>query len=99
MYLPNSLKQLLRKNLLGKLNAQIKFQEGDFQNKIPVSKYVETSIFILQELTFQSEPIPKEMKDAVIPIVWARDIPGKSKRAEPVRIKLKSDTGLVIQNQ
>lgn len=31
------------------------------------------------------------MKDAVIPIVWAREIPGKSKRAEPVRIKSGTD--------
>lgn len=56
-------------------------------------------IFILQELTSQSEPIPKNIKDAVILTVWASGIPGKSKREEPLRIKLKSDTGLVKQNQ
>ncbi|KAL2294560.1 hypothetical protein Nmel_008297, partial [Mimus melanotis] len=35
---------------------------------------------------------PKEVEDVVIPIVWANDFPGTSKRAEPVSITLKLGT-------
>ncbi|TRZ08354.1 hypothetical protein HGM15179_018750, partial [Zosterops borbonicus] len=37
---------------------------------------------------------PIEVKNAVNPVVWASDIPGRSKRAEPVSIALKSGATL-----
>ncbi|KFO64423.1 hypothetical protein N302_01051, partial [Corvus brachyrhynchos] len=38
--------------------------------------------------------IPIEVENAVNPIVWASDVPGRSKQAEPVSIALKPAKGL-----
>ncbi|KAM6364384.1 LOW QUALITY PROTEIN: atrial natriuretic peptide receptor 3-like [Pluvialis apricaria] len=45
-----------------------------------------------QILVLKEQPkthIPKEVEEAVIPIVWETDIPGKSKLASPVLVELK----------
>ncbi|KAK4810546.1 LOW QUALITY PROTEIN: hypothetical protein QYF61_004509, partial [Mycteria americana] len=45
------------------------------------------------------EEIPAEVEDAVMPLVWASGIPGRSKLVEPVKVVLKSGTKPVRQNQ
>lgn len=43
--------------------------------------------------------LPVSLEGAVIPIVWAGEVTGQSKRAEFVRMKLKPGAGLVKQKQ
>lgn len=62
---------------------------------------MEASIFTLQSPKLDMTHLPVSLEDAVIPIVWAGEVPGhgevprKSKRVDPVRIKLKSGAGPV----
>jgi len=44
---------------------------------------------------FQKRVIPQEAENAVIPIVWAGEVSGISKRAESVRNGLKPGSSLV----
>ncbi|XP_009324031.1 PREDICTED: protein NYNRIN-like [Pygoscelis adeliae] len=88
LYLPGAPKPLIGRDLLEKLEAEIKFKNGEVEVSIPESKFVQASILLLQEIEQVKRKIPAEVEDAVIPVVWAGEIPGKSKRAEPVRIDL-----------
>lgn len=78
-----------RPRLIKKLEAEIKFKNGEVEVLMPESKFVQPSILLLQEIEQTERKIPPEVEDAVIPIAWAGEVPGKSKRAEPVRINLK----------
>ena len=74
--------------MLEKLEAKIKFKNGEVEVIIPESKFVQASLFLLQEIEQVEKKIPAEVKNAVISLAWAGEVPGKSKRAEPVRIDL-----------
>ena len=50
---------------------------------------------LLQDGYGKQKTIPVGVNNAVIPIVWAGEVPSKSKRAEPVRIGLKPGSSLV----
>ena len=50
---------------------------------------------MLQDITPGTKRIPSEVEDAVIPIVWAGEVPGRSKRPELVKIDLKPDSSPV----
>ena len=50
---------------------------------------------MLQDITPGTKRIQSEVEDAVIPIVWAGEVPGRSKRAELVKIGLKPDSSPV----
>lgn len=90
---------LMGRDLLSKLDAQITFKDGEVQLKIPESKAAEARIFMLQNTQRPEEEIPAEVEDAVIPLVWASGVPGRSKLAEPVRVVLKPGTKPVRQKQ
>ncbi|KAM9590855.1 uncharacterized protein ACIBXB_005903 [Morphnus guianensis] len=92
LYLPGAPKPLIGRDLLEKLEAEIKFKEREVEVLIPESKYIQASVFLLQEDRQGSEVIPKDVEEAAIPFVWAGEIPGRSKRAEPVRIDLKPES-------
>lgn len=62
---------------------------------MPESKFVQASMMLLQETAQGEGEIPVEFEDTVIPIAWAEDISGRSKRAEPIRIDLKPRSALV----
>jgi len=47
---------------------------------IPESKAVEARVFMLQD-SFKEEQISEEVENAVIPLVWANEVPGQSKLA------------------
>lgn len=85
--------------MLEKLEAEIKFKEGEVGVLIPESKYIQASVFLLQEDKPVSGEIPTEVEEAVIPFVWAGEVPGRSKKADPVRIDLKPELALVRLKQ
>ncbi|XP_051627829.1 uncharacterized protein LOC127462937 [Manacus candei] len=93
--MPNSPKPLLGRDLLEKLEAEIKFTKGgDIKVIIPDTKYVEAAAFFIQE---KHGEIPAEVENAVIPLVWASEYPGKSKQAEPVSIALRPGAAPKLQ--
>ena len=52
---------------------------------------------MLQEQPKTNKGIPEEVKNAATPLVWANEVPGRSRRAEPLRIILKPGTNPVRQ--
>ncbi|GAB0207316.1 protein NYNRIN-like [Grus japonensis] len=89
---------LLGRDVLSKLNAQITFEKGKIQVTIPKDKALDAQVFMLQKEMPLPE-IPKEVEDAMIPLVWASGTPGRSKAAEPVVIQLKPDAKPVRRKQ
>jgi len=65
---------------------------------IAESKAVEARVFMLQD-SFKEEQIPEEVENAVIPLVWANEVPGWSKLAELVKVTLKLGSKPVRQKQ
>ncbi|GAB0208923.1 protein NYNRIN-like [Grus japonensis] len=47
----------------------------------------------------KEEEIPEVVDNAVTPLVWASEVPGRSKLAEPVKVTLKPGAKPVRQNQ
>ena len=99
LYLPGAPKPLIGRDLLEKLEAEIKFKEREVEVLIPESKYIQASVFLLQEDKLVTGEIPTEVEEAVVPFVWAGEAPGRSKRAEPVRIDLKPQSAPVRLKQ
>jgi len=87
---------LLGRDLLSKLEAQITFKNEEIELLIPESKAVEAKVFMLQD-SFKEEQIPEEVENAVIPLVWANEVPGWSILAEPVKVTLKPGSKPVRQ--
>jgi len=88
----------IRADLLSKLEAQITFKNGETKLLIPDSKAIEARVFMLQDSP-KEEQIPEEVKNAVTPLVWANEVPGQSKLAEPVKVTLKPGSKPVRQKQ
>ncbi|XP_077644845.1 uncharacterized protein LOC144247578 [Lonchura striata] len=88
LYLPNSPKPLLGRDLLEQLEAKIVFQKGKIEFQIQEEQLVEVLSLALIQTQSHSE-IPREVLDPVYPGVWASEVPGKAKNASPVVIKLK----------
>ncbi|NXT80705.1 POL2 protein, partial [Zapornia atra] len=80
------------------LDARITFDNGQIQVHIPESKALEAQVLMLQ-LPEVEEKIPAEVENAVTPLVWTTDVPGRSKAAEPVKIQLKPNARPVRQKQ
>jgi len=89
---------LLGRDLLRKLEAQITFKNGKTELLIPESKAIEAKVFMLQD-SFKEERIPEEVENAVTPLVWANEVPGRSKLAELVIVTLKPGSKPVRQKQ
>ncbi|XP_010174935.2 uncharacterized protein LOC104531672, partial [Antrostomus carolinensis] len=91
LYLPNSPKPLLGRDLLEQLGANIIFEKGKIKFQIKEKQLIE--ILSLALLQTQSElEIPPEITDQVYPGVWATEVPGRAKNAVPIVIKLKSES-------
>ena len=63
---------------------------------IPESKAVEGTVYMLQD-SFKEEQIPEEVENTLIPLVWANEVPGRSKLTEPVKVTLKPGSKPVRQ--
>ncbi|XP_040977968.1 uncharacterized protein LOC115337892 isoform X1 [Aquila chrysaetos chrysaetos] len=79
------------------VRLKFKFKNGEIKILIPETKHIEAVALLLQDGYRKQRIIPVEVNNAVIPIVWAEEVPGKSKRAEPVRIDLKPGSSLLRQ--
>ncbi|GAB0210004.1 protein NYNRIN-like [Grus japonensis] len=86
------------RDLLSKLDAQIIFKDGEIRLLIPESKAIEARVFMLQDSS-KEEQIPEVVDNAVTPLVWASEVPGRSKLAEPVKVTLKPGAKPVRQKQ
>ncbi|XP_053927520.1 uncharacterized protein LOC128852690 [Cuculus canorus] len=85
LYMPDCPIPLMGRDLLSKLDAKIIFENGELIMQVPESR-------IGQILVIRESPktrIPKEVEEAVVPIVWETDVPGKSKTAQPINVELK----------
>ena len=99
LYRPECPIPLLGRHLLSKLEMQITLKDGEVQLLTPASKAIEARVFMLQEQPQTNKGIPKEVENAVTPLVRASEVPGGSRRPEPVRIILKPGTNPVRQKQ
>lgn len=89
LYLPNSPKPLLGRDLLEQLEARIVFRKGQIEFQVQEQQLTEVLSLALLQTECHSK-IPSEILDSVYPGVWASEAPGKAKSASPVVIKLKS---------
>jgi len=89
---------LLGRDLLSKLETQITFKNGEIELLIPESKAIEAKVFMLQDC-FKEERIPEEVENAVTPLVWPSEVPGRSKLAGPAKVTLKPGSKPVRQKQ
>lgn len=92
LYLPNSPKPLLGRDLLEQMEAKIVFGEGKIEFQVGEKQLTEVlSLALLQTTsTTSTSEIPSEVIDSVYPGVWATEVPGRAKNANPIVIKLKS---------
>jgi len=96
--MPECLLPLLGLDLLSKVEAQITFKNGETELLIPKPKAIEGRVFILQD-SFKEEQIPEEVEEAVMPLVWANEVPGWPKLAELVQVTLEPGSKSVRQKQ
>ncbi|XP_069724114.1 protein NYNRIN-like [Phaenicophaeus curvirostris] len=90
LYLPNSPKPLLGRDLLEQLEAKIVFQKGKVKFQVQEQQLVEVLSLALLQTQHHLE-IPTEVLDSVYPGIWASEVPGRAKNASPIIIKLKSE--------
>lgn len=87
LYMPQAPKSLIGRDLLEKLQAEIKFTEG-IQLKVNEKELIEIlSLALLTDK--ESEEIPDEILNQVYPGVWAGGTPGTAETAQLVTVKLK----------
>ncbi|XP_058713322.1 uncharacterized protein LOC131588469 [Poecile atricapillus] len=100
LYLPNSPKPLLGRDLLENLGAVIKFNKDQLEFQVN-----EEQLITALSLTISCvEPKPEshnfeQILSQTYPLVWATDIPGKSKQAAPIVVELKAGTKPVRKKQ
>jgi len=68
------------------LEVEIKFKDREVEVLIPESKFVQTEVLLLKEVEPEKKGISPESEAAAVPLIWAGEVPGRSKRTEPVRI-------------
>lgn len=78
--MPGAPKPQIGRDLLEKLQAEIRFQNGGVKVCIPESKLAEALIFMLKETKTNGHGFPKEILDAVVPFVWSGEMSGKAKK-------------------
>jgi len=98
MYMPNSPKALLGRDLLEQLGAKITFEKGEITLEVKDRQYIQVlSLFLTSPPT--EGKIPKEILNWVYPGVWATDVPGRVKNAQPIEVRLKEGWQLVRVKQ
>lgn len=72
------------------MEATIIFKKGKIIFQVRNERLIEAlSLALIQASRYTD--IPEEIRDSVYPGVWANEIPGKAKNADPVTIKLKPE--------
>jgi len=98
LYMPNSPKALLGRDLLEQLGAKITFEKGEITLEVKDPQYIQVlSLFLTSPPT--EGKIPEEILNQVYPGVWATDVPGRAKNAPPVEVRLKEGRQLVRVKQ
>ncbi|GAB0184622.1 hypothetical protein GRJ2_000927500 [Grus japonensis] len=88
LYMPNSPRALLGRDLLEQLGAIIKFEKGEITLEVNDQQYIQIMSLSLTNVPIEGK-ISEEIANQVYPGVWATDVPGKAKNATPVEVKLK----------
>ncbi|GAB0208137.1 hypothetical protein GRJ2_003279400 [Grus japonensis] len=88
LYMPNSPRALLGRDLLEQLGAIIKFEKGEITLEVNDQQYIQIMSLSLTNIPIEGK-ISEEIANQVYPGVWATDVPGKAKNATPVEVKLK----------
>lgn len=101
LYLPNSPKSLLRRDLLEQLETTTEFNQANIELKVREEQLTEilSVAMIDSEIFWKSEIDVEEIFNQVHPGVWASEGPGKSKNAIPIIIELKEGVSLVNKRQ
>ena len=101
LYLPNSPKPLLGRDLLERLEAEIVFKQGIMELKVKENQLIEILSLALMdpEWSATSTPEREEITNQVYPGVWATGIPGRAKHAIPIVVELKEGVSSVRQRQ
>lgn len=69
LYMPNSPKSLLGRDLLGQLDAEIKFEAGEVRFRVKDESIIELLSLALIT-TLVGTRIPEEIRDQVYPGIW-----------------------------
>lgn len=94
LYMPDTQKSLLGRDLLEKLETTIEFKASQVQFKVKDDKFID--ILSLALTTPEVKTIvPQEILNQVYPGVWASGKPRKAKNVDPIIIKLKPGMGPV----
>ncbi len=88
LYMPNSPKALLGRDLLEQLGAKIIFEKGEITLEVKDQQYIQILSLTLTSLPSEGK-INEEILNQVYPGVWATDVPGRAKSAPPVEVKVK----------
>ena len=88
LYMPNSPKALLGRDLLEQLGAKITFEKGEITLEVKDRQYTQALSLVLTSLPSEGK-IDEEILNQVYPGVWATDVPGRAKNAPPVEVKIK----------
>ncbi|XP_064501614.1 uncharacterized protein LOC135409652 [Pseudopipra pipra] len=100
LYLPNSPKPLLGRDLLENLGAVIKFNKDKLEFQVNEEQLIAALSLTISciEPKPESRNIERIMSEAY-PLVWATDVPGKSKQATPIAIELIPGARPVVRKQ
>ncbi|XP_057898237.1 uncharacterized protein LOC131094601 [Melospiza georgiana] len=100
LYLPNSPKPLLGRDLLENLGAIIKFNKDKLEFQVNDEQLITALSLTISCVGPKPENHNFErILSKTYPLVWATDIPGKSKRATPIVVELKVGARPVVRKQ
>ncbi|XP_052635497.1 uncharacterized protein LOC128138226 [Harpia harpyja] len=94
LYMPNSPKALLGRDLLEQLGAKIVFKKGEITLEVKDQQYIHILSLTLTSLPLEGS-INEDILNQVYPGVWATDAPGRVKSAPPVEVRIKEGQKLV----
>ena len=101
LYLPNSPKPLLGRDLLERLEAEIIFRQGIMELKVKENQLIEILSLALMDpgTSVTSTPENAEITNQVYPEVWATGIPGRARHVVPITVELKEGAKPIRQKQ
>ncbi|KAJ7411059.1 hypothetical protein BTVI_51374 [Pitangus sulphuratus] len=100
LYLPNSPKPLLGRDLLENLASVTEFKQGKIEFKVKEEQLIAAlSLAMSYAHPRQDNPNVNQILDEVYPGVWATETPGKSKWTTPIQIELQPGVKPVIRKQ
>lgn len=81
LYMPNSAKTLLKKDLLEQLQTTITFKNGEVTLEVNNQKYIQ--VLNLTLAIKIKEEISEKISSQVFPGVWASNVPKRAKNTPP----------------